>query len=69
MLVVIIGGWSEYYFDCGIGGFLEDVFYYMMYGVMYYVGMRVFFLYVMYKVDRVDDELYEVVVQVLWLRL
>lgn len=54
MLIVIVGGWVEYYLLCGINGFIDDILFFIQYGMLFYFGFEVFLLLVFYCMDKID---------------
>lgn len=60
MLVVIVGGWELYYVVCGINGLMDDLLFFIYYGILYYFGFEVLLLFVVYCSGWIDVECFVV---------
>lgn len=63
MLVVTAGGWEDHYSPRGINGPIEDLLFPIQHGILYYPGYQVLPPFVLYRVDRFDESLFDTAVR------
>lgn len=61
MLVVTTGGWRQHYSARGINGPIDDLLFPINHGILYYPGFDVLPPFVAYRVDKLDEQGFEMV--------
>lgn len=56
MLIVTAGGWEDHYSARGINGPIDDLLFPINHGILHYPGFSVLPPFVAYRVDRLDDQ-------------
>ncbi|WP_027579611.1 NAD(P)H-dependent oxidoreductase [Bradyrhizobium sp. Ai1a-2] len=61
MLIVTTGGWQEHYAPRGINGPIDDLLFPINHGILYYPGYDVLPPFVAYRVDRLDENGFDLI--------